>query len=103
MTATTTIDLSNHTPEFLLQACYNSSRPLGLGITQFRPGDMTKEEAAELVRESRRLTTFYFDYVYGRPLKIELDDLKNFNPWLYERDNGSIEEAIARQLKKDTK
>lgn len=81
----------------VLAALYNRSRPMGMGVFQARPGDMTLEQAREAMQigddHARAFETaksrglWYFDYLYGRPLKINLteDDLRVD---LYDRDNG---------------
>lgn len=45
----------------VLAALYNASKPLGLGILQYDPKDMSEKEAAELLKEQS-----YFDYLKGR-------------------------------------
>ena len=44
---------------------------------------ITKEEAEHLLK-----CTTYFDYLFGRVLKIDLKDDNGFEEWLYDRDNG---------------
>ena len=44
---------------------------------------MTIEQAEELLQ-----TTTYFDYLYGRVLKVNLSNEEGFEEWLYDRDNG---------------
>ena len=38
--------------------------------------------------------TTYFDYLYGRVLKVDLKGDDGFEEWLYDRDNG---EGAAQQ------
>lgn len=66
----------------VLAALYNNSKVQGMGFLQAKPGEMTEDEAAELLKEET-----YFDYLYGKVMKVNLatDEL---NPWLYDRDNG---------------
>ena len=73
-----------------LAALYNASQPLGMGILHFDPRPMTIEEAAKLLEQST-----YFDYLKGRVMKVDLSG-DEFDPWLYDRDNG--EGAAARAL-----
>lgn len=79
----------------ILAALYNNSRPLGMGILHFTPEEMTKEEAAELLKSQT-----YFDYLKGRVMKVGLDG-DEFDQRLYDRDNGegsaarAIESALA--------
>ena len=45
----------------ILAALYNNSKIQGMGFLQAKPGLMTTEEAAELLK-----TETYFDYLYGK-------------------------------------
>ena len=71
------------TKEEVLCALYNNARCQGLGVLHYRKGDLSLEEARELLK-----ITTYFDYLYGRVLKVDLSDDAGFDEWLYERDNG---------------
>ncbi len=93
----------------LLAALYNRSGPVGMGYLRAKKGDMTVEEAREMLtrgddhqrdfncrRPDERL---YFDYLHGRPLKIHLggDVLRTH---LYNRDNGAgMAETIVEELR----
>ncbi len=66
----------------ILAALYNKSKVQGMGFMQVRPGLMTKEEAENLLKE-----TTDFDYLHGKVMKVNLSG-DEFNPWLYDRDNG---------------
>lgn len=66
----------------VLAALYNKAKVQGLGIFQALDGDMTLEEATELLNEQT-----YFDYCHGRVMKVDLSK-EEFDPWLYDRDNG---------------
>jgi len=96
----------------VLAALYNASEPQGLGFLQARPGDMTEAEAEALVtpegaiddhvrhfgRLSHQEHRLYFDYVFGRPLKVDLTK-DEFDPWGFDRDNGgpgAAEKVVAR-------
>ncbi len=72
-----------------LAALYNHSRPVGLGALHFNPEPMTEEQAAELLKSHQR-----FDYLHGRVMKVDLSD-DEFNPRLYDRDNGQGAAAFA--------
>jgi hypothetical protein len=77
----------------ILAALYNRSRPQGMGFLQAKAGDMTEEEAAELLK-----TETYFDYLRGRVMKIDLsgDELRTD---LYNRDLGQgAAEAIVNAI-----
>ncbi|RJO61080.1 MAG: hypothetical protein C4542_07280 [Dehalococcoidia bacterium] len=75
----------------VLAILYNNARPQGMGFLSYEHKPMTKEEAAELLKNNT-----YFDYVKGRVMKVNLvgDEL---NTYLYNRDNGP--EAAERALK----
>jgi hypothetical protein len=68
----------------VLAALYNNSRPQGMGFLHFTPQDMTEKEAEDLLKEGT-----YFDYLKGRVMKVDLSHDDEFNPWLYDRDNGA--------------
>lgn len=66
----------------VLAALYNRSKVQGMGFMQAKPGAMTTEEAAELLKE-----TTYFDYLHGKVMKIDLSG-PELHPGLYDRDLG---------------
>lgn len=74
-----------------LAALYNNSQPLGMGVMDYTPEDMTESEAQELLNAGQT----YFDYLKGRIMKVDFKH-NDFDPWLYDRDNG--EEAAAKAL-----
>lgn len=79
------IDISNLPTAAVLAALYNASKVQGMGFLQARPGDMTERQAEELLKQQT-----YFDYLYGKVMKVDLS-LRNgpfFNSYLYDRDNG---------------
>lgn len=66
----------------VLAALYNNARPQGLGFLHYTPEDMSTQEAEELLDEQK-----YFDYLYGRVMKVNLTG-STFDSRLYDRDNG---------------
>lgn len=76
------IDIRGLDKAEVLAALYNASRPQGMGFLHFKNEPMTKEQAAELLKETQ-----YFDYLQGRVMKISLatDELEER---LYDRDLG---------------
>ena len=76
------LDIAGLDKAELLAAFYNASRPMGMGILQapFGPRVMTREDAERVIREGTGdyprgfgvNENLNFDYVYGRPLKINL-------------------------------
>jgi hypothetical protein len=95
------INVSDINPATLLAALYNNSQVMGMGFLQERAGDMTIEQAQNLLDGKTIETDYngfkaagrapgepaYFDYLYGRPLKIKIGG-PTVNPWGYDRDNG---------------
>lgn len=91
----------------LFAALYNHAQPLGMGFMQYDPTVLTKEVAQKMMEggdDSARMFSgigsrrvLYFDYVKGRPLKIDLsgDELETS---LYNRDQGkdAAEKIIAK-------
>lgn len=87
------IDVSGLTRAHLLQALYNASLcPGGMARLAYQPGDMHLNEAMRLVNEAEKHVQagedIYFDYVYGRILKVRLTGGDRLDPRLYDRDNG---------------
>lgn len=60
------IDISNKDLSEVLAALYNHAKPIGMGIAQFDPTLMTKEEAAFILEQNG----LSFGYLKGRPIKI---------------------------------
>ena len=71
------------TKEEVLCALYNNARCLGMGFLHYQDGELSIKDAKKLLK-----TTKYFDYLYGRVLKVDLSDDLGFEEWLYDRDNG---------------
>lgn len=83
------VDITGVDPASLLKALYDAAEAVGMGLLSAVPGDLGIEEARVLVGE--RMS---FDYLKGRPLKINLAE----NPMrsdVYDRDQGG-EGACAR-------
>jgi hypothetical protein len=90
------IDIKGIDKAELLAALYNNAEPMGMGFFQARPREMTRDDALKMMDvgdDSTRMfpnvgrTRMYFDYVFGRPLKVNLegDELETS---LYNRDWG---------------
>lgn len=75
------IDIKGLDKAKVLKALYDGSHIQGLGFLQ-AVSDFTEEDARELIK-----TQTYFDYLYGRVLKVDLAS-DSFEEWLYDRDNG---------------
>lgn len=73
----------------VLAALYNNAKPQGMGFLHYEPGNMSLEEARDLLSEYT-----YFDYLKGRVMKVDLSK-DEFSPVFYDRDNGSDAAAKA--------
>jgi hypothetical protein len=77
-----TINIAGLNKAEVLAALYNASKPQGMGMLHYDPKPMTTDEASSLVGQG------YFDYLKGRVMKVSLSG-DEFDPWLYDRDNGT--------------
>ena len=77
-----TIDLKDLSKAKVLAALYNASKPQGMGFIQYDPKPMTESEAEKLLQRGAD-----FDYLQGRVMKVDLSG-DQFDPYLYDRDNG---------------
>ena len=68
----------------ILAALYNNSKVQGMGFLQAREGKMNREMAEALLKQET-----YFDYLFGKVMKVDLSSDVEFEEWLYDRDNGS--------------
>ena len=92
------IDITGLDTVEVLRALYNGTKPLGLGRMHDKPQGLTREEAAaELHRHTLSDGSAYFDYVYGRQLKVRLNGDIIEDDRLYDRDagQGACSRAIA--------
>jgi len=67
----------------VLAALYNNAKPQGMGILHYDPRPMTYEQAQVILASGQT----NFDYLKGRVMKVDLSK-DEFNPRLYDRDNG---------------
>lgn len=78
------IDIKGLKKAVVLKTLYDHSRVQGLGFLQAVPeGTVTISHCEELLKDYK-----YFDYLYGRVLKIDLSK-DELDERLYDRDNGS--------------
>lgn len=88
------IDIEGLTKAQVLKALHDGTRAIGMGMLHDLGRDMTLEEAERLTRGD-----LYFDYVSGRPLKVDLNG-DSFDPRLYDRDAGEGRaEAVVSALR----
>lgn len=98
------IDIKGLDKAAVLAALYNASTPQGRGFLRADPSVMTVDDARQVMgrgddhapalREVQAAggmvvnrKELYFDYVKGRPLKVDLTG-DSFDPWLFDRDAG---------------
>jgi hypothetical protein len=97
------IDISGLDKGVLLAELFNRSQVMGLGVLQAGRGPqvMSHDEGRRIVEETlakkfghdtamafgRLDGRLHFDYLYGRPLKVDLSG-DGVDPWGYDRDNG---------------
>lgn len=87
------IDISGLDKAEVLAALYNNSRPPGMGMLHYVPGDLPIEEARAYLAD--RVGFEGAEYLKGRVIKTNISG-DTFDPWLYDRDNG--EGAAARAI-----
>ncbi len=85
------IDIKDLNKAEVLAALYNNTKAPGMGWLSYEDGDMTSEEAQELLDSQGT----YFDYLKGRVMKVNLSE-DFFLGHAYDRDNGegAAERAI---------
>lgn len=97
----TNVDIMGLDKALVLAGLFNAAEAPGrMGALQFQKGPyvMTAEQAAKLVELGNTATPdyggmaynppLYFDYLYGRCLKLNLTSDVFFDPWGFDRDNG---------------
>ncbi|MDD5710803.1 MAG: hypothetical protein PHV43_01735 [Candidatus Colwellbacteria bacterium] len=108
-----TVDISGLSKAAVLAVLWNHSAPAGMGFLQAALGPkdgMTEEAAWEIIKanvdpdypgpRTMRGSNLSFEYLFGRPLKIDLVE-NEFDPWGYDRDNGGdgTAQRIINQLR----
>lgn len=93
------IDIKGLNKAEVLKTLYDHTHVQGMGFLQAVPeGTVTVEHCEELLKKDT-----YFDYLYGRVLKVDLSG-DEFNEALYDRDNfpGAAAKAIEELRNKQT-
>lgn len=118
-----TVNIAGVDKGALLAALFNGSAAAGMGIFQANrgPSAMTDEYGQQIIDETlagqfghdgvmligvesaekmglTKPKSLYFDYLYGRPLKVDLTG-DEVDSWGYDRDNGG-EGTLAAIVKK---
>lgn len=90
------IDISGLDKAAVLATLFNATTPGGMGFVQAGRGPtvMSIEDAQKLIDDgtspdvgSQGAHDLYYDYLFGRPLKIDLSS-DTLDPWGFDRDNG---------------
>jgi hypothetical protein len=111
---TTTVNIAGVDKGELLAELFNNSRTMGMGFIQAAAGPdvMTADKGREIVAKTinrefahdtarmfgRADGRLYFDYLFGRPLKVDLSG-DEVDAWGYDRDNGG-DGSLARIVEK---
>ena len=85
----------------VLAALYNASAPVGVGFVEAITGPAVMDTASAQNYIDQRKGSLKFDYVYGRPIKVDLTG-DSFDPRLYDCRNGGVGAArhIVEKLRK---
>lgn len=106
----TNVDITGLSKAQVLAALFNASAAGGMGFLQAGRGPqvMDVEHARQLIEAGNTATPdyggfakpgeqeLYFDYLYGRPLKLDLTSDESFEARLFDRDNGG--EGAAQRI-----
>jgi hypothetical protein len=77
----------------VLQALYNAKAPMGMGMLHYNPEPMADDEAKRVIEyhtfpaDESGPESCYFDYVAGRPLKVDIAP-DTVSMRLYDREGG---------------
>lgn len=96
---TGSVDITGLDKAAVLAALFNAATPQGYGLLRADDGpeEMSLEDAQKLIDSSlysvvpgmNNDRALEFDYIRGRPLKVNLSGSK-FVSWLFDRDNGGL-------------
>jgi hypothetical protein len=83
------VDATNLKPENVLAELYNSSKPYGMGIFQYKANVMSSKQAEDILKEFYDNNEYaYFDYLDGRPIKTTFEYFPNIDATTYDKYNG---------------
>lgn len=89
------IQIGNLSKASILASLYNASSPIGVGFVGAISGPVTMDDVSAQDYIDQRGGNLKFDYVYGRPIKVDLTG-DSFDPRLYDRRNGGA--GVARRI-----
>ena len=83
------VDITGLSKAAVLAAMFNASRPQGMGFISSLsgPDSLDIEGAEKEIAKTLDCVYLDFDYVFGRPLKLNLTE-DSFDPRGFDRDNG---------------
>jgi hypothetical protein len=87
------VDISGLDKVKVLQTLYNAKVPMGMGMLHYDPEPLSDDEAKRVIEYHTFLAddsgpeTCYFDYVAGRPLKVDIAG-DTVSMRLYDREGG---------------
>lgn len=86
-----TVDASGLEDSEVLAELYNSAKPLGMGIYQYKAEVMDTNEATLLLTKGKQ-----FDYVFGRCMKVDFSNypILNSSSFDYEYGKGTMQRSI---------
>ena len=89
MTDIDEVDIRGLSKAAVLAAMFNASRPQGMGFISSLsgPDSLDIEGAEKEIAKTLDCVYLDFDYVFGRPLKLNLTE-DSFDPRGFDRDNG---------------
>ena len=89
------IQIGNLSKASILASLYNASSPIGVGFVGAINGPVTMDDVSARDYINQRGGNLKFDYVYGRPIKVDLTG-DSFDPRLYDCRNGGV--GVARHI-----
>ena len=98
------VDFTGFEPGVVLAELYNSSRPVGMGLLQYRPEIMTPGEAQNLLEDESEFfipINKYFDYLRGRPLKTSFKYFPKLESIGFDESNHIKMHQVLEKLKGD--
>lgn len=78
-----TVDATGLEASEVLAELYNNSKPLGMGIYQYKAEVMDTNEASLLLSKGKK-----FDYVFGRYMKVDFSNYPLLNPGSFDSQYG---------------
>jgi hypothetical protein len=80
-------------------AAYDLSRPQGLGMLHFQPGQLTDEQIEEIIELGHRRGGLHMDYVKGRACKFSVHEQEGrfyVSPRWFDHSHDDLVELLTR-------